>query len=428
MGDGYYSTEKEKDRAIIVTVWRQNTGSWSLHDKELELRELAVSCDVEIVGEVSCKLKKVVPKFLIGTGKVEEILHLVSENEANVVLFSDDLTPSQQKNIEDTVKCRIIDRTQLILDIFAERAKQPEGKLQVELAQLTYLLPRLSKMWLHLGRLGGGVGTRGPGEQQLEVDRRSVRERIDRLKKELKKKTSQRDMRKMGRDKFSQLQVAFVGYTNSGKSTLFNSLTEANVIAKDQLFSTLDPTVRKLTLSNKQTVLLSDTVGFLHDLPHHLIESFKATLEEAAVADVLFHVVDISDPYADQKIDSVYAVLEELGIHDKPMVMILNKIDKVEDINLTRSVIKRKYKNSVSISALKKQNLTGVENAIKSFIEENLDEIDIKVPHKNYSIASLVKKSGEILSEEYTKEGLHIVARLPKRIKASILKKINNIS
>ena len=422
----FHETKPEKDKAIIVTVWRQGKGNWSLHDKELELKDLALSCGVEIVGEVLCKLKTVTPKFLVGSGKVEEIAQLVLENEANVVIFSDDLTPSQQKNIEETVNCRIIDRTQLILDIFAARAKQPEGKLQVELAQLTYILPRLSKMWGHLGRLEGGVGTRGPGEQQLEVDRRKVRERINRLRKEIDVKTAQRDMRKMGREKGELLSIAFVGYTNSGKSTLFNVLTESNVIARDQLFSTLDPTIRKLKLDNKQAVLLSDTVGFLHDLPHHLIESFKATLEEASNSDVLFHIVDISDIYLAQKVEAVYNVLKELGIKDKPVITVLNKIDKLDDVNIIRS-IERRFKNVISISALKKINLVDVIKKMESLIEENLEDIDIEVPHKSYSIASLIKSSGEVISEEYTSKGLHIVARIPKKIKASILKKINNL-
>ena len=422
----FHETKPEKDKAIIVTVWRQGKGNWSLHDKELELEDLALSCGVEIVGEVLCKLKTVTPKFLVGSGKVEEIAQLVLENEANVVIFSDDLTPSQQKNIEETVNCRIIDRTQLILDIFAARAKQPEGKLQVELAQLTYILPRLSKMWGHLGRLEGGVGTRGPGEQQLEVDRRKVRERINRLRKEIDVKTAQRDMRKMGREKGELLSIAFVGYTNSGKSTLFNVLTESNVIARDQLFSTLDPTIRKLKLDNKQAVLLSDTVGFLHDLPHHLIESFKATLEEASNSDVLFHIVDISDIYLAQKVEAVYNVLKELGIKDKPVITVLNKIDKLDDVNIIRS-IERRFKNVISISALKKINLVDVIKKMESLIEENLEDIDIEVPHKSYSIASLIKSSGEVISEEYTSKGLHIVARIPKKIKASILKKINNL-
>ena len=311
--------QKQKERAVLVTIEEIGKESWKLEDRKEELEALAKSCGVVAVSEVVCRIKSFTPKFLIGKGKVEEIGEIVLENKADVVIFSYDLSPSQQNNLEEVVQTKVIDRTQLILDIFTTRATSNEAKVQVELAQLMYLLPRLSRMWLHLSRQRGGVGTKGPGEQQLEVDRRRVRERIAKLKKALKEITEQRDLKRMQRKKTSMLTVSLVGYTNSGKSTLFNSLTEANIKAKDQLFSTLDPTIRKIKIGDNQTILVSDTVGFLHDLPHHLIESFKATLEETVEADALLHVIDMNDPRIEEQRSDVFSVLEELKVHDKPI-------------------------------------------------------------------------------------------------------------
>ncbi|MGB3082669.1 MAG: GTPase HflX, partial [Candidatus Omnitrophota bacterium] len=338
-------------------------------------------------------------------------------------IFSDDLSPSQQKNLEEIIKTKTIDRTQLILDIFARRATSNEGKVQVELAQLVYLLPRLSGKGIELSRLGGGLGTRGPGEQKLEYERRRVRERIARLKKELKEITDKRELRRSQREKFSMLTISLVGYTNSGKSTLFNALTESSVKVKDQLFSTLDPMVRKLELPNNQTVLLSDTVGFLHDLPHHLIESFQATLEEVRGADILFHIVDMSDERMEEQSSAVFQVLEELGVADKPIYTVLNKSDKLPDEHEAER-IKRKFHNATIISALKKQGFEQLLDHIVNYLQKDMEDIRITLPHKHYSLVKMIRENGSIKEEEYREEGVFISARVPKKVKYSIFKKL----
>ena len=417
------STEVKPERAVIVTIEQIGKSSWRLEDREEELARLAESCGVRIVASEICRRKAFTPNYYIGSGKVEEIAELVEDTEADVVIFSDDLSPSQQKNLEEAFAVKIIDRTQLILDIFARRATSKEGKVQVELAQLVYLLPRLSRMWLHLSRQYGGVGMRGPGEQQLEVDRRRVRERIAKLKRELAEITRGRDLRRVQRGKFSMLTIALVGYTNSGKSTLFNALTSSDIKVADQLFSTLDPTVRKMVLPNNQTVLLCDTVGFLQELPHHLIESFKATLEEVVNADILFCVVDMSDHRMGLQEEAVMAVLEDLGVRDKPVFMVLNKSDKI-NTGAEIDLIRRRFHSPVVTSALKGEGLSQLKELIVQYIQRDMEDIELVLPHKHYPIAKMIRENGKVSREEYTNEGLFISARVPKKIKYFILKKL----
>ncbi|MFC1480490.1 GTPase HflX, partial [Candidatus Omnitrophota bacterium] len=417
------STMEKKERAVLVTVEEVGKESWKLEDRAEELERLAQSCGVQIAASQTCRRKTLTANLFIGKGKVEEIACLVEETGASVVIFNDDLSPSQQKNLEEIVNVKTIDRTQLILDIFARRATSNEGKVQVELAQLVYLLPRLSGMGIQLSRLGGGLGTRGPGEQKLEVDRRRVRERIDKLKKALKAITRQRNLRRSQREKFSMLSIALVGYTNSGKSTLFNALTSSGVKVRDQLFSTLDPTVRKLVLPNKQSVLISDTVGFLSKLPHHLIESFKATLEEVVVADILLHVIDMSSPHIEQQKSAVFQVLKSLNAQEKPVFTALNKADNVSDA-LERERIKRHFHNPVVISALNGEGLEELNDRIVHFIQKDMEDIEIVLPHKHYAIANMIREKGTVTREEYTDKGLFISARVPKKVKYSIFKKL----
>ncbi|MBF0494106.1 MAG: GTPase HflX [Candidatus Omnitrophica bacterium] len=420
----YHNTQQGPERAVIVVVELTGRESWPLEDRIEELSKLTASCGVVVAEKVIAKRHTYTPELFIGKGKAEEILTVIEENNINVVIFSNELSPSQQKNLEKIFNIKVIDRTQLILDVFARRAKSDEGKMQVELAQLEYLMPRLSKMWEHIYSQQGGVGMRGPGEQQLEVDRRRIREKISRLKKLLKEKTKHRNLRRAERGDFSNINIALVGYTNSGKSTLFNALTSADVLAKDQLFSTLDPVVRKFILPTKQVVLLSDTVGFMHDLPHDLIESFKATLEEVVNADLLFHVVDVSAPRMEQEFSAVLQVLEELEAQDKPVITILNKIDKIENENdLDR--LKKQFGRPVAISALEKTNLVDLTDRVVQHIQGEMEEIDIVLPPSAFSFINTIREKGVIRSEKYNDEGhLHIRARLPKRIKYAILKKI----
>ncbi|MDD3089146.1 MAG: GTPase HflX [Candidatus Omnitrophica bacterium] len=418
-----YSTYRKKERAILVTVEEVGRSDWKAADRSEELERLASSCGVEIVANEISRRKDITPNLFIGRGKVEELSGLVEELEADVVIFSDDLSPSQQRNLDDMLKAKTIDRTQLILDIFARRAVTNEGKVQVELAQLLYLLPRLGGKGIELSRLGGGVGTRGPGEQKLEVDRRKIRARISRLKRELSDITGHRDVIRTQRHKFSMLTVALVGYTNSGKSTLFNALTGSDVTAKDQLFSTLDPTVRKMTLSNNQTVLLADTVGFVNDLPHHLVESFKATLEEVVNADLIFHVLDISAENRDLRAASVMKVIEELGLTKKPLVTVLNKCDLMPD-PLDRERIAREFDKPIVVSALKSEGLGDINDRIVRHIQRDMEDMELDIPHKHYSVMNLLKEHGSVVEEKYTENGVHVRARVPSVVKREVFKRM----
>jgi len=413
------------EKAVLVTVEKIGKTSWVLEDREEELKNLAGSCGVQIADSVTCRRKTITSDLFIGKGKAEEIAAIVDKTDAGVVIFNNDLSPSQQKNLEGIIAVKTIDRTQLILDIFARRATSKEGKIQVELAQLVYLLPRLSGKGIILSRLGGGLGTRGPGEQKLEVDRRRLRERISKLQKGLKEITRQRKLRRLQRGKISMLTIALIGYTNSGKSTLFNALTSSLVKVKDQLFSTLDPTVRKLVLPDKQVVLLSDTVGFLHELPHHLIESFKATLEEVVNADILFHVIDMNDHRIKQQMVAVFQVLEELGSQDKPVYTVLNKADMVSD-RMEIDRIKFQFRRPIVISALKGEGLSKLKNLIVEIIEKDMEDIKLVLPHKHYAVAKIIRENGVVKYEKYKDEGLFISARVPKKVKYAIFRKLKH--
>lgn len=416
---------KTKEKAVLVTAEETGkNGGWKLEDRVREFEELAVSCGAVIVSSETCRLKAVNPKLFIGKGKAEEISSKAGELEADIVIFNNDLSASQQKNLEEKFLLKVLDRTQLILDVFARRATSAEGKVQVELAQLMYLLPRLSRMWLHFSKQRGGIGTRGPGEQQLEVDRRKVRERITKLRKELDLMTRHRSLRRAKRERFSMLSIALVGYTNSGKSTLFNAITSAGVLTRDQLFSTLDTKIKKRCLSNNQTVLISDTVGFLNDLPHHLIESFKATLEDVVQADILLHVVDMSDPRREQQAIAVREVLKEIGAHDKPVFTVLNKSDLMPNESEIERV-SRSFDAPLVISALKCRGLAELDDFIVRYIQKDMEDIELVLPHEYYTIAGIIREKGRVRSEEYTNEGLRISARVPRKVKMQIFKALN---
>lgn len=343
------------ERAVLVTVeldprFSRDPLSWSLDDESLELKELASSAGCRVVGEVTARRHSPVPGTFVGSGKLDEVAQARQQHQAQVVIFNQELSPAQQRNIEEVVGVKTIDRTQLILDIFAQRAKSQEGKVQVELAQLRYLMPRLSGQGVMLSRLGGGIGTRGPGEQKLEVDRRRLRNRISRLSDELEKLGRRREATRARRKETEVPVAALVGYTNAGKTTLLNRLTGAGAVARDQLFTTLDPLARRVRLPSGTTIVVTDTVGFLHHLPHHLIEAFHATLEEARDADVLLHVLDISHPQAQDYAKAVEAVLAELELAQKPLITVLNKRDLVQEVGRP-AALEGMYAPAVAISA-----------------------------------------------------------------------------
>jgi len=405
------------EQAIIVTVRHEKEDrDWSAEDLLAELRELAISSGVKISTEVIAKCSRFSPRYLIGEGKVGEIASIAEEKNSNVVIFNHDLSGTQQRNLEETLNIKTIDRTQLILDIFAQRAHSKEGKIQVELAQLVYLLPRLVGKGIILSRLGGGIGTSGPGEKKLEIDRRKIREKITRLKRDLEDATRQRDARRKNRERFSASTIAIVGYTNTGKSTLFNALTNAGVYVMDKLFSTLDPTVRKYILPNNQRVVFSDTVGFIHNLPHHLIESFKATLEEAVQADILIHVIDISHPKVLEHNKAVHGVLAELGIENKPVINVLNKKDKVED-EIMLSGIKRYFDSPIIISALKKEGLDDLIDRLITELSSFMTDIKVTLSHNDMGKYNIIHEYGEVLKEEYREDSIYIEAKVPLRLK-----------
>lgn len=407
------------ERAITVTVDFKRREEWTARERAQELKELAYSVGAKVIDELVVPRDKIDPAYFIGRGKAEEIAGICADNKINVVIFNNDLTGTQQKKLEGIMMRKTIDRTQVILDIFARRAHSNEGKVQVELAQLMYLLPRLTGKGIHLSRLGGGIGTRGPGEKKLEVDRRRIRSRITRLKDELEDLRKRRAMMRKKREKFSLLTVAIIGYTNVGKSTLLNALTNSAVAVEDKLFSTLDPTVRKFVLPNKQKILFVDTVGFIDMLPHHLVEAFKATLEEVVEADLLLHVIDISHNKAKEQSDAVYKVLDEIGAKDKQIITVLNKTDKIEN----KAVIEKAkvyFLDAIPVSAVKREGFDGLIEKVMSHMDVLMTDIRAKIPVSDVKTLQLIYENGLVTAKTYKDDSVYIEARVPVRIKESL--------
>jgi len=408
-----------RERAILVGMRTPGQPRWEVEDYLDELALLADTAGAVVVGRVLQERSRIDPAYLIGKGKVYSIASMAKEVGANLIIFDDDLTPAQVRNLESVIKAKIVDRTGLILDIFAKRAKTKEAKTQVELAQLRYLLPRLTRRWTHLSRQVGGIGTRGPGETQLEVDRRLIRKRITLLSKELEKIERQRDTRRKGRRDI--FKVALVGYTNAGKSTLLNALASTDVAVDDKLFVTLDSTVRLVKLSKHSKILLIDTVGFIRKLPHHLIASFKSTLEEAVSADLLLHVIDISHPNFREQIDSVRQVLRELKIDDKPTIYVFNKVDKVEQQALF-SRVRGEYSPCVLISALKGMFLEELKKEIKRLMEKDTIELQVSVDLTRTRIISFICEFTEVLEKDYVDNQAVIRFKANKAVAERILR------
>lgn len=413
-----------REGAIIVAAELKSSKSeWALEERLAELRELTQSTGCEVLEEIGCRITKFSPRYYIGRGKVEEIRKKVLKSDADVVIFDNNLTPTQQFNLEEVIGIKTIDRTQLILDIFARHACGSEGKLQVELAQLNYLLPRLKGKGILLSQLGGGIGTRGPGEKKLEMDRRRIRKRIEKLQKDLKKLMSRRNALRLKRKESEIPVIAIVGYTNSGKTTLLNSLTGAHQLSQEVMFTTLDPVTRYFYFPQyDQKILFSDTVGFIHNLPESLLASFKATLEEVLSADIILHIVDISSSLFKKKMDSVYQTLAQIGLKDQPVITVFNKIDLKPELV---PIMKRKYPEAVFISALKKVGL----NKLIERIFANLSNYVVRME------VVIKRQLLEYLDEKYIAKispanngMMHLVAYLPLNEKRRFLSSAFNKS
>lgn len=387
----------------------QEQDGWEVEDSLEELSRLVETAGGIVQTKVIQKKSKPDTAFFIGKGKTEEIAHLCQQLNTDVVIFDHDLTPSQQKNLEDKIGIKVVDRTQLILDIFALRANSGMGKIQVELAQLTYLLPRLRGKGILLSRLGGGIGTRGPGEMKLEVDRRRIKERILKLKEKIRQIERQRRVIKKRR--VDWWKAALIGYTNVGKSTLLNKLTQAKVKVDDRLFATLDPTTRKVILPDNQIVLLTDTVGFINKLPHHLVAAFHATLQEVEEADILINVLDASHPKIIEQNAATYSVLKQLHSHNKPIINVLNKIDLVCEQNKIDR-IKRAIDSPVLISALKETGFEELLNRMSKMLNESRVYTVFSFPYERSDLVSLIYRQGEVKNREYLQNKVVIEAKV----------------
>lgn len=380
-----------------------------------ELYRLADTARAEVVYEFIQHRAAPDPKYFIGEGKAREIASFCEKETIDIVIFNDELSGTQQRNLEELIDTKIIDRTRLILDIFRQRARTSEGKLQVELAQLEYMLPHLTGKGIFLSRQIGGIGFRGgPGEMKLEVDRRRIKDRISVLKKEIHKIKEYRSLQRKRRKEKALPLIALVGYTNSGKSTLLNALTDAGVFVGDKLFATLDPTIRRFILPNNQPVLFSDTVGFIRKLPHHIIAAFRATLEEVTEADLLLHVIDISSKDRKKQMENVHKVLEELKADDKPMIDIFNKIDLVPDKRQVQYEIKRS-RNGVAISALKKMGLEDLISKLVDFLSLRRAKVNLSFPYDQQKLVCLVFEKGEVLDTKYTPRRIYLKAKVDKK-------------
>ena len=413
-----------KERAFLVVV-KEAQESWAIEDLAFEFKDLVLSAGTDVEDLILIKLRKPMPTYYIGKGKLEEVRDAVEKTNANVVIFNSDLSYTQQRNLEEALELKTLDRTQLILDIFAKHARTQEGILQVELAQLSYLLPRLKGKGIMLSRLGGGIGTRGPGEKKLEVDRRVISDRITRLKKELTLVKQHRDVMRKKREKKGARVCSLVGYTNAGKSTLFNALAESGQTTSSTLFTTLDTVSRGITLHKNLDVIISDTVGFIYKLPPNLIEAFKGTLEELQYADVLLHVIDASNKDVDKFKKSVDSVLEEIGFLSKPTIIIFNKIDKLSSEEL--DYLKAKYPQDVFISAIAGVGVDRLREVIYERIFHDIVEVVVRLPFNRMDIANYLHNNCEVLKTAYQDNDAVYCVRVKKEKLAYLEKQNLNI-
>ncbi|MSR43043.1 MAG: GTPase HflX [Pedosphaera sp.] len=414
----YYANDKKTERAFLIGLELKSGDGFASRESLDELAELATTAGAVVVGDGTQRLVAPTAATFIGAGKAGEFAQLCRANEVDTVIFDDELTPAQARNLDKIFGCRVMDRTALILEIFAQRARTREGKLQIELAQLEYLLPRLTRFWTHLSRQRGATGSiGGEGETQLETDRRKIQGRIEKIREELDTVRRQRETQRQGRQRHQWPLASIVGYTNAGKSTLLNTLTGAAVLAEDKLFATLDPTTRRLRLPTNQNVLLSDTVGFIRKLPHGLVEAFKATLEEVVEADLLLHVVDVSHPQADEQIQSVNAVLAEIGAADKPMLMVFNKIDRFESEDFVRQWLAQ-YPRAVAVSARTGSGFPALMDELGAALRPIREFLDLAIPHNASAAIARLHAVGQVIERDYEGETARFKARIPPHLHA----------
>jgi GTPase len=401
------------ERVFLVGVELKSRNGADIRDSMAELSELAATAGGEVIDSGIQKLESLHAATFIGKGKAGEFSNFCKCHDVDTVIFDDELSPAQSRNLEKIFECKILDRTSLILDIFAQRARTREGKLQIELAQLQHLLPRLTKFWGHLSRQAGGIGMRGgEGESQLESDRRKVQERIDKISRDLDLVRRRRETQRAGRQRSNWPLASIVGYTNAGKSTLLNALTGADVLAKDILFATLDPTTRRLKLPTNQNVLLTDTVGFIRKLPHGLVEAFKATLEEVVQADLLLHVVDISHPQAEEQIAAVNSVLAEIGAGDKPTIMVFNKMDKLNGGGVLNR-LQEKFPHAVAISAATGEGIPILLAELGTQLRPARDFLELQIPHERSAVVARLHQIGQVIERRYNGKTARFKVRVP---------------
>ena len=405
------------EKTILVGLEHDGVTKWDLEESLNELRELAATAGATVVDIVTQKLPHPTAPYYIGKGKAEEVALLCTETGAGSIIFDDELSPAQGRNLETITSKKVLDRTQLILDIFARRARSREGRLQIELAQLQYLLPRLTRMWTHLSRQTGGIGTRGPGETQLEVDRRRVQERIARLQRDLEEVRKHRAIQREGRARHQWPVVAIVGYTNAGKSSLLNRLTKAGVLAEDKLFATLDPTTRQFVLPNKLKVLFTDTVGFIRKLPTTVIESFKATLEELKSADLLVHVVDLSHPQWEEHIVATEEVIRELEADGKHTLIVFNKIDRLANAEAIDAALAR-HPHSVAISVKTGENLEQFVDELQNQLSAWRLRQKFRIPQADSAALAELHQAGHVVEIAYDGDDALVTAHIPPALEA----------
>ena len=408
--------------AFLIGVQTAESGPERTEELLAELGELVSTLGLEITGQMTVKLRDINPRLLVGEGKAQEICAAARQAGADVIIFDDFLSPSQQRNWENLADMAVIDRQEVILDIFASRAQTNEARLQVELAQANYSLPRLERRWTHLHRqrgMAGGMGMRGEGEQQLEVDSRIVRTQIAKLKVRLREVRQRRQVQRNQRLRKPVPVAAIVGYTNAGKSSLLNTLTQASVLTEDKLFATLDPTVRRLELPDGQALLMADTVGFIRKLPHTLVEAFHSTLEETAMADYLVEVLDATAASLEEHHDTTAQVLEEIGAGDKPSLLVLNKVDALPDL-LSRQRLQRRFPDALLISAKTGEGMDALRSAMAELCRASMTEMALLIPHSRYDQLALVRKTCAILSESYEDAGVRLTVRVPEAALSTI--------